>query len=116
MIAPAPDVAAQQAWLARATALAAPSLQVRCPVSVMHAVAAGVPVLASHRVAPDGLESVIRLCSPSRQNLKAALQWLFALSDSDRRDFGQRARDVGQAALDWSVLVTEYVRLYRSLV
>ncbi len=116
VITAAPNVAAQRTWLARATVLAAPSLQVRCPVSVLQAVAAGVPVLASRCIAPGGLENVIRICGTSRQELKAALQWLFSLSDSDRIDFGQRAGEVGRAAFDWSVLVDEYIRLYRSLV
>ena len=38
----APDVAAQRAWLDRADVLASPALHVRCPVSIMQAVAAGV--------------------------------------------------------------------------
>lgn len=116
VITTAPDVATQRAWLTRASALAAPSLQVRCPVSVMQAVAAGIPVLASSHVAPSGLKNVIRICGTSRQDLKAALRWLFALSDSDRTDVEQRARDIGRAAFDWSVLVGKYVRFYRGLV
>jgi glycosyltransferase involved in cell wall biosynthesis len=116
VITTAPDVATQQAWLARATVLAAPSLQVRCPVSVLQAVAAGVPVLASSYVTPGGLEDVIRVCGTSRQDLKAALRWVVSLSDSDRIEFGRRAGEVGRAAFDWSVLVEEYIRLYRNLV
>ena len=61
------DVAAQRAWLARASALAAPSLHFRLPVSIMQAVAAGVPVIASHHAAPDGVDGVIRACPPSRE-------------------------------------------------
>jgi glycosyltransferase involved in cell wall biosynthesis len=112
----APDVPTQRAWLARASLLAAPSLQIRCPVSVMQAVAAGVPVLASSHAAPAGLDGAIHVCGTTRDDLKGGLRSLFALSDSDRTALGRRARDIGRSVLDWSVLVDHYVRLYQSLV
>ena len=112
----APDVPTQRAWLARASLSAAPSLQIRCPVSVMQAVAAGVPVLASSHAAPVGLDGAIHVCGTTRDDLKAALRLLFALSDSDRTALGRRARDIGRSVLDWSVLVEHYVRLYQSLL
>jgi len=115
VIAPAPDVATQRAWLSRATALAAPSLHVRFPVSVLQGVAAGVPVLASSSVAPMGLEDVVRVCGTSRDDLKAGLRWLLTLKDAERTELGQRARSVAQAKFDWSVLAEQYVQLYQSI-
>jgi len=115
VIVAAPDVATQRAWLSRATALAAPSQLVRFPVSVLQAVAAGVPVLASGNVAPTGLEDVIRVCGTSRDDLKAGLRWLLTLEDAERAKLGQRARRIAQARFDWPVLAKQYVQLYESL-
>ncbi|MGB2984738.1 MAG: glycosyltransferase family 4 protein, partial [Phycisphaerae bacterium] len=115
LLASASDPGSQRAWLARASALVAPALHVRFPVSIMQAVAAGIPVLATTCVAPVGLKDVIRVCGPTRYDLKIALRALFQLTDDDRAAFGRRAHDVGRAVLDWSVLVDRYVRFYQSL-
>lgn len=116
VFAPASDPAAQRAWLSRASILATPSLHIRCPVSIMQALAAGVPVLATSLVTPAGLEDVIRVCAPTRGDLKMGLRSLLGLSDEDRAALAQRARKVGRELFDWSVLVDQYVRLYRSLI
>ena len=115
VVAPAADVATQQAWLARASALASPSLHFRCPVSIMQAVAAGVPVIASDRVAPDGLNGKIRSCAPRRDKLREALRFVLQLSDEDRASMAAEARDAGRSLFDWSVLVDQYVPLYQGL-
>lgn len=111
----APDVAAQRTWLARAAILAAPSLWTRCPVSILQAVAAGVPVLATSCVTPAGLEEVIRVRAPSRGDLKAGLRPLLQMSDEERASAARRAREAARALFDWPVLVDRYVRLYQRL-
>ncbi len=116
VFAAASDPAAQRAWLSRASILAMPSLHVRCPVSIMQAIAAGVPVLATNLVTPAGLEDVIRVCAPTRGDLKMGLRSLLGLSDEDRAALAQRAGKVGRDLFDWSVLVDQYIRLYRSLI
>ncbi len=112
---PAPDVATQRAWLARASVLAAPSLHYRCPVSIMQALAAGVPVVASDRVVPDGLNDALQACAPTREALREALRFVLRLSDEERSSVAQKARAAARARLDWSVLVDRYVQLYREL-
>ena len=112
----APDVRTQRAWLARASALAAPSLHFRCPVSIIQAAAAGVPAIASQRAAPDGLDGAIRTYAPNREALREALRAVFRTSDEDRASLAREAHDVGRAMLDWPVLVDRYVQLYQSLV
>jgi glycosyltransferase involved in cell wall biosynthesis len=116
MIVPAPDVATQRAWLARASALASPSLHVRCPVSVMQGVAAGIPVLASRNVVPPGSEGVVQVCGTSRDALREGLRRLFALSDAQRAELRTRSRDFASATFDWSVVADAYVQLYRGLL
>jgi len=112
----ASDAATQRSWLARASVLAAPSLQVRFPVSIIQAMAAGVPVLATSCVIPTGAEDVIRICAPVRGDLKAGLRALFGMSDEDRAAMVQHARSVARSQFDWSVLVDRYVRLYNKLI
>ncbi len=111
----AEDVATQRAWLSRASVVATTSLQVRIPVSTMQAVAAGVPVIASAPGTAPGLEKVVHLCTPNRENLRNALQALFRLSDDERTQLGDRAREVGRSLFDWPALVGQYVELYRNL-
>lgn len=112
----ASDTDTQRSWLARASVLAAPSLQVGFPVSIMQAMAAGVPVLATSCVTPTGAEDVIRICAPVRGDLKAGLRALFGMSDEDRVTMVQHARSVARSQFDWSVLVDRYVRLYNKLI
>ena len=111
----APDVATQRAWLAHASALAAPSLHFRPPVSIMQAIAAAVPVIASDRAAPDGLEQVARLTSPNRSALREALRAAIGLTDDERAVLVRKAREVGRSLFDWSVCTEQFVRLYRSV-
>lgn len=111
----APDVATQRSWLARASAVAVPSLYVRCPVSVLQAVAAGVPVIASDRVAPDGLNGAIRACAPQKDSLKQELRALFRLSDDERIAGARDALERGRSLYDWSVLADRYVELYHNI-
>ena len=111
----ATDPDAQRLWLSRASILAAPSLHIRCPISLLQAVAAGVPVIASRFLAPACLQDSIRVCEPTRYDVAAALRYMFGLSDEQRIAQGQRARKVVRESFDWSVLVDQYVPLYESV-
>jgi glycosyltransferase involved in cell wall biosynthesis len=111
----APTVAAQLARLAGASVLVAPDLHIGLPVSIMQAVAMGVPVIASTCVAPPGLDGAIRVCGPHREELREALRSVLKLSDEFRRVVGEKARTVGRAVFDWSVLADQYAQLYREL-
>lgn len=111
----ASDTEAQRAWLSRASLLVAPSLHVRCPVSILQGVGAGVPVLATSCVIPERFQDVVRICAPTRGDMKIALRALLQLSDEERTTLGRQGRDTGRTLFDWPVLVDEYVRLYRHL-
>lgn len=105
----------QRAFLSRASLLAVPSLLVRCPVSIMQALAAGVSVLASTCAAPARTDDLIRVCGPTRQALRTALSELLAMTDEERQDRARNAREAARERFDWSVVVGDYVRLYRSV-
>lgn len=112
----APDVASQRAWLARAQLLACVSLHVRCPVSILQALAAGVSALASDRVAPPGVDGVCAVCPPGRQQIRNELARLLPQTDHQLRESAAKARQVARDLLDWSVLARRYADLYRDLL
>jgi len=116
VFADAPDVATQRAWLARASALVDPSLRVRFPVSLLQAIAAGVPVIASEHVAPPELDGLIETCSPHRDGMKKALRALLCLTEGDRIARAAKALVQARSRFDWPVLVDSYVKLYKGLV
>lgn len=114
--APAPDLPSLRAWLAGASILASPSLRIHGPVSILQAIASGVPVLASTRVAPPGLKNVIRVCAPRREAFKQALAALFELSARERADLASAARKQARSLFDWSVLADRYLDFYKKLI
>ncbi len=109
-------VDAQREWLSRASLVAAPSLQPTFPLSIMQALAAGVPVLASNLASPPGLDGLIRVCGPRRDELREALRAVLARPDKARRDSAKAAVSAARMALDWSVLAPRWSELYRELI
>ncbi|MCH7702253.1 MAG: glycosyltransferase, partial [Planctomycetes bacterium] len=69
-----PDLDDQRSLLGRASLVVVPALQVRPPTTVLQALAAGVPVIASDRVVPNGLCNCVATCRPTRDHLTAALR------------------------------------------
>jgi glycosyltransferase involved in cell wall biosynthesis len=108
----APDEAIQKQWLAKASILVAPNLHIRCGVSVMQAVAAGVPAMATHCVTPTTRDDVVRVCAPTRGDMKLALRALIKLSDEQRIVLAERAREEASKLFDWPVLAERYMSLY----
>jgi glycosyltransferase involved in cell wall biosynthesis len=111
----APDVAAQRAWLARAAAVACPALHPRVGVSILQAIASGVAAVSATTAAPDGINGAIQVYPPGRARLREALRAVFGMDDAERAGLTGLARGDGAARFDWSVLVEDYARLYRSL-
>jgi len=111
----AADVGSQRAWLSRASVLVAANLHTGAGVSIMQAVAAGVPVAASTWAAPPGLEAVIRTFPPNRAELREALRSILKLSDEERANMAREARATALTVLDWSVVAQRYLQLYDEL-
>ena len=112
----ASTVAEQRALLANASLLVSPGLHIGLPVSIMQAVARGIPIIASTCTAPPGLDDAIQVCEPRREALREALRSVLRLPDEARRAMGEKARSVGRSVFDWSVLGDQYAQLYRSMV
>jgi poly(glycerol-phosphate) alpha-glucosyltransferase len=108
-------VAQQRALLAGASLVASPGLHIGLSVSIMQAVASGVPVIASTCTAPPGLDCAIQVFAPRREELREALRSVLRIPDESRRAMGEKARTMGRAVFDWSVLADQYVQLYKSI-
>ena len=111
----AADVAAQRQWLAKASLVISPSLRVRLPVSMMQALAASIPVLASNLLIPPGLESKIAAFDSSRSELRSALQAMMNQSDVDRRANAMQTSKKARTIIDWSARVEAFISLYSKL-
>ncbi len=112
----APDVATQRVWLARAAAVASPSLHIRPPMSIMQALASGTTAVATNLVAPEGLDENVGVCGPARVELREALRSILRLDDAGREALGDRARSEAVTLFDWSVLADRYAQFYQDMV
>jgi len=111
----ATTVARQRTLLSRASLLVSPGLHIGLSVSIMQAVASEVPVLASTCTAPPGFGDAISVCGPRREELREALRSVLKLPDGSLRAMGEKARALGRAMFDWSVLADQYAQLYKSI-
>lgn len=112
----APNVATQRELLAGASLVVVPSLHTRCPASIIQAAAAGVAVIASACTVPSALEDAVCVFGTARVELKIDLRKMLGLSDDERAAMAERAREAVRSRIEWSTVVDQYVRLYKSLV
>jgi len=110
-----PDLDDQRSLLARASLVVVPALQVRPPTTILQAVAAEVPVIASDRVVPNALRDFIATCPPARGPLADALRRFLQQTAEQRSASARRAREMGRRAYDWSILAPTYVDRYRAV-
>lgn len=108
-------VAEQRTLLARTSVLTSPGLHIGLSVSIMQAVASGVPVIASSCTAPAGIDGAIQVFEPRREALREAIRAVLRLTDESRGAMGEKARVLGGRLFDWSVLANQYVQLYKDI-
>jgi len=109
---PAATVAEQRRLLAEASLVVCPSLAPRCPTSLLQAIAAGVPLLASREVLPDALSDLAAHCKPRRAEFARRLTELLSEDQTKLRNRAAQLRDAARARLDWSKLAGRYIDLY----
>lgn len=112
---PASTIDARKDALTSTDLLVSPAIVSRCATPLLQALAAGVPTLATTPVAPPGLDSVMRICHPSRVELREVLRSMLGASDDERGELARRVRAQARDALDWSVLAPRWVQMYESL-
>lgn len=102
----------QEQLLREAAVLVAPSLHVSPAVSIMQALAVGVPVVASEKAVPRGLSGEVRVCGSTRTELRNALRNAMEAPPERRKELADTARDKARGLYDWSVLAPRYAELY----
>lgn len=100
--------------LSRTTLLLQPSKSEGLSLSILEAMAAGVPVLISPacnmpEVASHGAG---RIVEPERTAIATALKQLFSLSPAELTSMGTRGRDLARNRFDWSKILPQYRRMY----
>ncbi len=112
----ASDITTQQQWLSRASMLVAPGLHVRPSVSLLQAIAMGIPVLASECVAPKILTESIHVFGPTKPQLQRALRSAFEGGEEVLQTRAKQALQLGAKHFDWPVHAKTYAEFYRSLI
>ncbi len=109
------DEKAEDALLAKADVLVAPSLEAGHATSILKAASLGVPILASRQVLPDALDKAVVACEADRAGIREGLRRMVKLTDQERSELIERAKGVIRETLDWRILADQYVSLYNSL-
>ena len=100
--------------LSRTTLLLQPSKSEGLSLSILEAMAAGVPVLISPACNMPEVEShgAGRIVEPERGAISSALKQLFSLSPPELASMGARGRDLARNRYDWSKVLPEYRKMY----
>lgn len=109
------DEHTQRGWLNRASLLAAPALRMRCPSSVLQALACRVSVLATAYGAAGVPDDVVDSCPPDADAFTDALREALVRAEPDRVESAERAWRTGRDALDWTALAPRYQELYEQV-
>lgn len=105
------------ACLGRASVLLQPSLGEGLSLSILEALAAGVPVIISPacNMPEVGEANAGRIVEPSRPAIAAALRELLDAGESELAAMGARARKLAAERFDWGRIVPQYRRMYEAL-
>jgi len=113
------DRAGLKSWLARATALALPSLEENCPMVVLEAMASGVPVLAANvGGVPDLVQDQVTgvLFDPrDPASMESALRSLLD-SPALREAIAGRAREQAAARFHPQAVARRHLEIYREVL
>ena len=103
--------------LSRTTLLLQPSTSEGLSMSILEAMAAGVPVLISPACNMPEVESqgAGRIVEPDRSAIASALKQLFGLSPAELASMGTRGRDLARNRYDWSKVLPKYRKMYESV-
>ena len=107
-----------KSWLKRATALLLPSFEENCPMAILEAMAAGVPVVASEVGGiPDLIENGISglLCDPSdSESIRRAVQTVLNQPEQARL-IAERAKEQARSRFQPTVVAAQHLEIYREV-
>jgi glycosyltransferase involved in cell wall biosynthesis len=113
------DRSSLKVWLARATALVLPSLEENCPMAILEAVAAGVPVAAA-RIGgvPDLIEEGVTGLLFDPRDPGATARAVASLLDSAslRADLAGRARQLALTRFHPRAVASRHLEIYREVL
>jgi glycosyltransferase involved in cell wall biosynthesis len=106
------------AALGRAKVLLQPSMSEGLSMSILEALAAGVPVIISPacnmpEVAQRGAGRVVE---PERREIAAVLRQVVAMDDEELRVMGERGRELAEDRFDWANLIPQYRAMYEKVL
>lgn len=104
-----------RALLGRASLLIQPSLSEGLSMSILEAMAAGVPVLISDACNMPEVKTAGagRVVVPERQAVGAALKEIVSSGEDAIKEMGRRAKALVREKFDWSALLPRYREMYK---
>ena len=107
-----------RACLGAARLLLQPSMGEGLSMSIIEALASGLPVLISTACNMPEVEEhgAGRVVPPERREIAKVLRELISMTDEDRAAMGRRGRELARERFDWSGLIPKYRRMYASVV
>lgn len=102
------------ACLGHAGLLLQPSMSEGLSMSILEALASGLPVLISEGCNMPEVEKsgAGRIVEPTRHEIAVALRGLVTMSDADLAAMGQKGRQLVRDRFDWKVLTPRYREMY----
>lgn len=106
-----------RACLGGAKLLLQPSMSEGLSMSILEALAAGVPVLISDACNMPEVEAygAGRIVESTRHEIARALRGFVTMEDAERAVMGEKARELVRERFDWKVLIPRYRALYAQI-
>lgn len=107
-----------RACLGRASILVQPSFSEGLSMSILEALAAGLPTLVSEGCNMPEVAEVDagRIVKSEPASIEKGLRELMALTDLERTDMGERGRDLIRTRFAWDVVIPKYVEMYEAAI
>jgi len=107
-----------RACLGRASILVQPSFSEGLSMSILEALAAGLPALISPGCnMPEVARSDAgRIVNTDGASIEKGLRELMGLSDVQRTDMGERGRELIRTRFAWDVLIPQYIAMYEQAI
>lgn len=107
-----------RACLGRASILLQPSLSEGLSMSILEALASGLPVLISPACNLPEVKQYDagRIVEPQRRVIASALNEMIRMPEDARKKTGQRGRELAREKFDWAAVIPKYLEMYRCVM
>lgn len=106
------------ALLGRTSLLLQPSLSEGLSMSILEALAAGVPVVISVgcNMPEVGTSGAGMIVGADRRQIAAALKSIVGKGEVELREMGRRGQELAKSRYDWSAVIPRYTRMYEEVL